>query len=136
MVLASTAEMSLEALAQLADKITEVATSSISTLNLSPLTAEVKQLRSEVARLQGMLALVQLVNGSCISADSTSTRVLVPVLGPAAPSPQPRQNSLCWHHRRFGEKAYKCTLPCSWLKMPWPGADGNQHPRPTTVLCD
>ena len=39
-----------------------------------------------------MLVSVQLVNGSCISADSTSTRVLVPVLGPAAPSPPPRQN--------------------------------------------
>ena len=36
MVLASAGEMSLEALAQLTDKITEVATPSISTLNLSP----------------------------------------------------------------------------------------------------
>ena len=36
MVLASSAEMSLEALAQLADKITEVATPSVSTLNLFP----------------------------------------------------------------------------------------------------
>ena len=37
MVLASSGEMSLEAMAQLADKITEVATPSISTLNPSPL---------------------------------------------------------------------------------------------------
>ena len=62
MVLASAGDMSLEALAQLADKIAEVATPSVSTLNLSPLTAEVEQLRSEVARLQDMLASVQLAS--------------------------------------------------------------------------
>ena len=62
MVLASAREMSLEALAQLADKIAEVATPSISTLDISPLTAEVEQLRSEVTYLQDTLTSVQLAS--------------------------------------------------------------------------
>ena len=66
MVLASAGEMFHKALAQLADKIAEVATPSISTLNLSPLSAEVEQSHSEVARLQEMLDSVQLAH--CISA--------------------------------------------------------------------
>ena len=115
MVLASAGDMSLEALAQLADKIAEVATPSVSTLNLSPLTAEVEQLRSEVARLQDMLASVQLASlrqrpSRQHSSSRSSSRSSSP-----KPSASPEQSdSLCWYHRRFGEQAHKCTSPCSW----------------------
>ena len=110
MVLASAGEMSLEALAQLADKIAEVATPSISTLNLSPLTAEVEQLPSEVARLQNiqLASLHHRPSRQCSSSRPSSRST----------SPKP---------------------PAPGREMPRPGADGDQHPWPTTespVLCD
>ena len=115
MVLASAGEMSLEALAQLTDKITEVATPSISTLNLSPLTAEVEQLRSEVARLQDMLDSVQLA--SLQQRHPHQCSISRPSSRPSSPKPSttPVQlDNLCWYHRKFREHARKCTSPCSW----------------------
>lgn len=51
MVLASSGEMTLDTMAQLADKVMEVALPSSSTVNVAPLTSEVVQLRAEVERL-------------------------------------------------------------------------------------
>ena len=115
MVLASAGDMSLEALAQLADKIVEVATPSISTLNISPLTAEVEQLRAEVARLQDMLASIkpaspQQHSSRQRSRSRPSSRSNSPK---PAVTPDP-SHGLCWYHRKFGEQAHKCTSPCSW----------------------
>ena len=56
MVLASAGDMSLEALAQLADKIMEVATPMVSAVHISPLSSEVEQLRAEMALLKDALA--------------------------------------------------------------------------------
>lgn len=60
MVLASAEEMSLVDLAQLADRIMDVAIPSMSAINMAPLTSEVEQLRVEVAHLKGMLSSLQL----------------------------------------------------------------------------
>ena len=115
MVLASAGEMSLEALAQLADKIVEVATPSISSLNLSPLTAEVEQLRSEVAHLKDMLASAQLSSLHQRPARQRSSSRPGSRSSSPRPSPTPDQpDGLCWYHRKFGEQAHKCTSPCSW----------------------
>ena len=115
MVLASAGEMSLEALAQLADKIAEVATPSISTLNLSPLTAEVEQLRSEVARLQDMLASIQLASlHQRPPRQRSSSRPSSRSASPKPPATPEQADGLCWYHRKFGEQAHKCTSPCSW----------------------
>ena len=49
MVLASAGDMSLEALAQLADKIMEVASPTLSAVHISPLASEVEQLHTVIA---------------------------------------------------------------------------------------
>ena len=114
MVLASSGEMSLEAMAQLADKLAEVVTPSISTINLSSLTAEVEQLCSAVARLQDMLDSAQLASlhqrpsRQCLSSHPSSQ----------SSSPKPsttleQLDCLCWYRRKFREQAHKCTSPCS-----------------------
>ena len=60
MVLASSGDMPLEALATLADKVMEVASPSVSSVSVAPLTSEVGQLRSEVAQLREMIAALKV----------------------------------------------------------------------------
>ena len=103
MVLASTRrDTSVEELAQIADKITEVATPSISAATTTPpqLAAEMEQLRSEVTHLANLVKSL------------TQHR--------RSPSPNRRRrqpttdcDDLCWYHQRFGDSAHKCIEPCS-----------------------
>ena len=60
MVLASADDMSLEALAQLAKKIMEVATPTVVAVHISPLASKVKQLHAEIDLLKDTLASLQL----------------------------------------------------------------------------
>ena len=55
MVLALSGDLSLDALAQLADKVMEVTSPTISAIQVSPLTSEVDQLRAEVERLWDLI---------------------------------------------------------------------------------
>ncbi len=106
MVLASSPDsVGLEDLAQLADRITEVSAStppSVSALtpSRSSESAEVDQLRSEVASLK------QLVKSLARPPPRRRSRTPTP---PPASSP-----GFCWYHRRFGRDAKKCSTPCSW----------------------
>ena len=103
MVLASARrDTTLTQLAQMADDIIEVATPSISAVHRDAratpqLTAEMEQLRSDVA---GLTNLVK----------SLSRRRRSP-----SPHPSRRQltTDLCWYHQRFGDDARKCQEPCS-----------------------
>ena len=100
MVLASTPNTgNLEDLAQLADKIVEVAVPSPSISAIST-TSEIEHLRKEVTELKSMLQGLQ-------SSRQASTR--------RSPSPAPRttqSQELCWYHTKFGDDAQKCKPPC------------------------
>ena len=89
MVLASAGRnTSLEELAQMADKIVEVATPSVSAVNVSPqLATEIDQLRLEVA---GLTSLVK----------SLTQRRRTP-----SPNRNRREPStaLCWYHQCYGD---------------------------------
>ena len=114
MVLASTGtDMDLAKLAQLADKVLEVAAPTVSALSHLPppptqtQTGEIKQLREEVTRL------TQLIESL-----TTRPRHRSPsVQGPRrSGSPAPNgslSDSLCWYYRTFGANAQKCKDPCS-----------------------
>ena len=97
MVLASTPDTStLEEVAQLADKIVEVAAPT--TVAAMHSNAEVEQLRTEVSRLTDMV--------KSLTKSKTSRG--------RSPSPHPQSSStLCWYHERFGDNARKCRPPCS-----------------------
>ena len=100
MVLASTPDTtSLKDLAQLADKIVEVAIPSVATVRTaSPINAEVEQLRAEVTRLQ------EIVKSLSSRGRSPQRR---------SPSPHPSSDTtLCWYHQRFGDNARQCRPPC------------------------
>ena len=111
MVLASAdSSMDLDKLADMADKVMEVATPTVATVTTTHSNradnSEVKQLREEVARLADLVA--SLTTRSRRRSSSKSRR-------PPSPAAANRpQESLCWYHAKFGEAAQKCKEPCSW----------------------
>ena len=117
MVLASTAEpVTLEALASLADKIMEVATPTVSTINHSSdhLLSELSSLKAELSQLK------QLITSRNPSHRPSRSRPNSPAR-PRSNTPQP-SSDLCWYHQHFGSNAQKCRSPCSF-----PGNDQASH---------
>ena len=103
-VLASTADTtSIDKLANLADKIMEVATptSSISAVSQSQLSSEMEQLCSQISNLQ---KLVQRL--------STSQQRDTPCTHSPSPALQQSQSDSCWYREKFGDAAKKCREPC------------------------
>ena len=99
MVLASTAATtSLEDMAELADKIVEVATPVVAAVDspLPQLTSQLEQLRTEVSRLQSS---VKALTRQARARSSSRTRSR-----PASPAPQHNNTEpgLCWYHQNLG----------------------------------
>ena len=104
MVLASTNDsVLLDELAQLADKIVEVAaphTVSVVHGQSTSYDDELDKLKSEVAELRKLIKLLPQQRSNC----------------PRSPSPA-RTNSnpnVCWYHEKFGSSACKCKPPCRY----------------------
>ena len=98
MVLASTPDTgNITDLAQLADKVMEVASPSVSGITT---TTELEQLRQEVAELKAMLQTLQLAKRP-------------PRRRSPSPAPPHRQaHDVCWYHAKFRDAAQKCKPPC------------------------
>ena len=114
MVLASTPNTAnLEELAQLADRVVEVAAPSISAVSTPQLTEELERLRAEVTSLKGIVqSLPQYTThtrGRSRGHSHSQSRGRTP-----SPHPSTEQPLLCWYHTRFGDQAKKCTKPCSF----------------------
>ena len=101
MVLASAGDISLEALAQLADKIMEVATPTLSAVHVSPLASEVEQLHTEIALLKDTLSSLQLTSSQHHPRRSRSRSQAGSCTSSPAPTPTGDKPTLCWYHRRF-----------------------------------
>ena len=113
MVLASTGEnLSIDNLAAMADKIMEVAVPTVSSVTTPPPppNPEVAQLREEVAELRRLINSLQVSQPPTAQRSRSRSR--------SRHNSPSRDNSpaagLCWYHQRFGERATKCTSPCSW----------------------
>ena len=112
MVLASTSTTtSLEELAELADKIAEVAAPTIaatSTPSPSPqLLEELQQLRTEVKQLQSSFRSLSLQSRGRSTSRSRQS----------SPAPHSSSDSsMCWYHQKYGEAAKKCRSPCSYTQ--------------------
>lgn len=109
MVLASTPDTTtLEELAQLADKVLEVAVPppAVAAINNhdSDMASELQRLRTDVTNLMCAVRALPTGNRPRRRGNSTPPRT-------REPSPQ---RQLCWYHNRFGEEARKCQPPCSW----------------------
>ena len=91
-------DASLEELAELADRVADVAAPAVEAAAPSKQTNELEQLRAEVAKLQASLKSFSM------SRRNKGTR---------SHSPQASEDTICWYHKRFGKAATKCTAPCS-----------------------
>ena len=102
MVLASTNDsVPLDELAQLADKIVEVAVpQTVSAVQSATFGNELDKLKSEVAGLRKLIKSLPSQRNN----------------RPHSPSPTPANNindpSICWYHQKYGSSARKCKPPC------------------------
>ena len=110
MVLASSgADISLNSLANIADRIVEVSAPSIAAVQgptTPALSTEMDSLRADMRRLQESVR--------SLSHQSRAPRRFSPSpvrRGSPSPSRQ-RDPSICWYHQNFGNAATKCRLPC------------------------
>ena len=116
MVLASTPESAtIEKLAEMANKIMDVASSSVSALSKAPpepdlsstFSNELKQLQSDVARLEKLVHKLAHNRSSSRGNHHSSRRS-------PTPTPDDSFSSPCWYHSRYGDQAKKCHPPCTW----------------------
>ena len=114
MVLASAdPSTTLDNLADMADKIMEVATPSIAAVSAARVDdSEVKQLREEISRLADLVASLSH-NHRSRRRTRTPSRTCPPANTPP-PSQSPTQDTLCWYHAKFSAEAQKCREPCNW----------------------
>ena len=106
MVLASSREANtLEELAELGDKIIAAAPTGVA--GVSQPSSEIEELRAEVSRLR------ETVSAFSSPRQTPSQRSPSPHRHSRLRSPPPRPN-ICWYHARFGDRARKCTPPCSY----------------------
>ena len=117
-VLVSVDTMSLESLAQLADKIFDIAPSqsALASTSTSPSPSsaapELADLRSQIASLTAQLtALVSQPRSNPRSRANSRSRSRGSSPAPARSDDFPR---VCWYHRRFHAAARRCTRPCSF----------------------
>lgn len=112
MVLASADDATdLQKLADMADKIMEVATPSVSAVS-NPIHDDVQHLRAEVERLATLVASLSRRHRR----DRSQSRDRRP-RSPTPQDPQAQEEPPCrpcWYHRKFGEAARKCQEPCNW----------------------
>lgn len=114
MVLASAdASMTMDKLADMADKVMEVATPNVAAITgtqANPVDSSgFQQLRDEVSRLNDLVASLAIRSRRCSS--SRNRQVLSPApAGPTASNSTP-EDELCWYH---ADGARKCRDPCSW----------------------
>ena len=133
MVLASTPDTTtLDKLAEMADKIIDVATPSfayvvtptsvvpagtptpvISAVTPTPIMAdstptlaiEIEHIRAEVSRLEKLVQ--KLANPRSSSTHRSSHRSPTSISTTSS-------DSLCWYHRKYGDQAQRCRSPCAW----------------------
>ena len=112
MVLApSGSSVSLDNLAEMADRIMEVTTPTVAAMHSPPTPpSEVEVLRSHIRDLQEQVKSLSMVNRSPRRRSPTPARRRSP--SPAYPS-SVVDHTLCWYHQRFGNAATKCKPPCS-----------------------
>ena len=110
MVLASAGgSQSLEELADLVDKVMDVAAPAVTQIN-TQLSSNVDQLCSEISDLKLLFKSMHLPKPSFNRRPSKSPR--------CPPSPAPRRtqlpSNLCWYHHCFGDDAKMCQLLYTW----------------------
>ena len=119
-VLASSGvDKTLQELAELGDRVIAAASPAIAGIAPSQPT-EIEKLRSEIAQLRETVSAVSSPAPRQMPRQQSPYRASrprspSPHRQPRLHSPPPSQRShVCWYHARFGNRARKCTPPCSY----------------------
>lgn len=107
-ILAAQADLTLDRIADIADKIVEAqpAAANVYAATTSPLS----NLLQKVEELSAQVAALASSSGRCRSRNRSSSRSRQ---SSRAATPD-RASRLCWYHKKFGPKALKCISPCDW----------------------
>lgn len=113
--------LALDKLAAMADRIMDVAGSRRSGTSVHAVSSDPAPSSSEISALTKQInALTQEFRKHLPRSDKPDGPSKAKQ--PRSKSPAPVRNQpeatdgVCWYHRRFKEKATKCTAPCSWEK--------------------
>lgn len=113
MVLApSGTDISLNNLADMADRIMEVSTPTVAAVHApppEPVPTELGSLRAEVRQLREMMQSLSFPSRNARHRSPTPARRRSP--SPSRQQP-PEEPTLCWYHQQFGNAATKCRQPC------------------------
>ena len=106
MVLASTSDsVSLDDLAQLADKIVKVsAPQSVSTVRSSKRSDEVEKLKGQLTDLTQLVKSLPFQQKCCIRSPSSAP----------PDSNNANDTTVCWYHQKYGQSYGKCKSPCTY----------------------
>lgn len=117
-VIATQMEIPLDKVAELADKVHDIVTSgpSVAMTSAAPAKDEtmVEMCRQICELTKQVAALTTQVNSRSRSNDRSDYRSRN--RSRQRSNSRPRNNSYCFYHNRFGDKAHKCTTPCSYAQ--------------------
>lgn len=114
MVLAPANDMSLDRLAEMADRVAEYAAPTLAALTEPQSSATaIHELQAKVDQLTVTVASLQKHAGGTRRSSQRSHSHQRNSSSARARSPSPRP-STCWYHRKYGQRALKCHPPCVW----------------------
>lgn len=107
MALAPAADLSLDRLAEMADRVAEYATPSLS--SVVDTSHQCSSTRALEARIDALTASVAALSTRSRSREPRRRRS-----SRRRSSSQRREGGTCWYHQTFGGRARKCEQPCNW----------------------
>ena len=114
MILASADSMTLDKLAEMADRIMDVATPTISSVSASSEGGDFRKIiREEVAAALRTQERSRPRNSSGNRGGRNRSRRRSGSRGQSHANRQDNREGVCWYHQRFGENARKCRPPCT-----------------------
>lgn len=125
-IVASQSTMSLEDVAELADRINDIvpvtgqvaSTSTRPPVTTDPQNTAMDTLTKTIAELSRRLETMSMELHSRRRSQSRRSRHSSPHRSRSRSSSRPPDHPLCWYHYRFGDRARKCTQPCNYSKQP------------------
>lgn len=121
-ILASQPELTVEQLASLADKITELTGQPNSVCSTAVVCESVPKVATPTQTMLANLTnkveeLTKIVNALSVR-DHSFSRDRSRSRNRNSRASSPAGNKLCWYHSRFGHKASKCVTGCTWTASP------------------
>ncbi|KAL0867491.1 hypothetical protein ABMA27_000911 [Loxostege sticticalis] len=128
-VIATQPNTTLEAVAELADKVYEIAPPTPVLASIGPGTSShvVSELSKQIEELTRQVSSLQGQVRSNNRGRFPRRRSATPNRNRSRSDSNHRNNGHCWYHSHFGAKARKCTTPCSYATSSSLNANGSRN---------